>query len=121
MKIVKLKEFLKLESPLLYIRVKEGVSLEKQPLEVKVKSNSNTWEYKYLFGLFNNSESELENSINSLRDDKDLSLKNETLIKTNTEDCKEFLIFELEDIENTLIPVASCFDLLTKQTFSKKD
>ena len=123
MKLITKKEFLQTPGPLAYIRY--GVS---SIIEVKIgvpTTEDNTqWYFQELFGFADPTAEDgtdwLSITAQVSKMETGESIPNQPFIKLtdpNENEENQFLVFEVEDMKNMIVPLAECFDKLTKRFF----
>lgn len=123
MKLLNKKDFLETPGPLAYIRYGVSSNIEVK-LGVPTEENNTKWYYQELFGFADPTEEDgtdwlsITAQVSKLENGQ--SIPNQPWVKltepNENEDIK-FLVFEMEDMKNMIIPLAECFDKLTKEFF----
>ena len=127
MKLITKKQFLETPGPLAYIRYNVSTNIEVK-IGVPTVENNTQWYYQDLFGFANQTEEDGTDWISLTAQKAKLengeSIPNQPWIKLTEENENEddmFLIFEMEDMQNMIIPLAECFDKLTKDFFKPQE
>ena len=127
MKLITKKQFLETTGPLAYIRYNVSTNIEVK-IGVPTVENNTQWYYQDLFGFANPTEEDGTDGISLTAQKAKLengeSIPNQPWIKLTEENENEddmFLIFEIEDMQNMIIPLAECFDKLTKDFFKPQE
>ena len=127
MKLITKKQFLETPGPLAYIRYNVSTNIEVK-IGVPTVENNTQWYYQDLFGFANPTEEDGTDWISLTAQKAKLengeSIPNQPWIKLTEENENEddmFLIFEMEDMQNMIIPLAECFDKLTKDFFKPQE
>lgn len=127
MKLITKKEFLQTPGPLAYIRYGVSSSIEVK-IGVPTTEGNTQWYFQELFGFADPTEEDgtdwLSITAQKAKLEKGESIPNQPWIKITEEFENEddmFLIFEMEDMKNMIIPLAECFDKLTKDFFKPQE
>ena len=127
MKLITKKQFLGTPGPLAYIRYNVSTNIEVK-IGVPTVENNTQWYYQDLFGFANPTEEDGTDWISLTAQKAKLengeSIPNQPLLKLTEENENQddmFLIFEMEDMQNMIIPLAECFDKLTKDFFKPQE
>ena len=123
MKLITKKQFLETPGPLAYIRYNVSTNIEVK-IGVPTVENNTQWYYQDLFGFASSTEEDgtdwLSITAQKAKLENGESIHNQPWLKLTEENENEddmFLIFEMEDMQNMIIPLAECFDKLTKDFF----
>ena len=127
MKLITKKQFLETPGPLAYIRYNVSTNIEVK-IGVPTVENNTQWYYQDLFGFANPTEEDgtdwLSITAQKAKLENGESIPNQPWLKLTEENENEddmFLIFEMEDMQNMIIPLAECFDKLTKDFFKPQE
>lgn len=128
MKLLTKKQFLETPAPVAYVRYNESQAIEvKVGTEFDEKGQPTGWYYQDLFGFADPDETDetdgtdwLSLTAQKCKLEKGLSVPNHPHIKTS-KNGDQFLVFEMNDMQNIIIPLAECFDKLTKDFFKSQE
>lgn len=127
MKLITKKQFLETPGPLAYVRYNVSSNIEVK-IGVPLNEWNTQWYYQELFGFATPAEENgtdwISLTAQKAKLEKGESIPNHPWIKITEEFENEddmFLIFEMEDMKNMIIPLAECFDKLTKDFFKPQE